>query len=420
MMMSNFTFAAFLFTWASLWAGPAADNPLPSCKVQMLLQARDAYKKIAASQTWSDFPKDICLRPGETNQLILKLRNNLLLTGDLKSLGTWPFFLFDDTLVVALKKFQQRHGLKPDGVAGPNTLAALNVSPQQRVQQIELNLDRWRQIPFDAYPLVLVNIPDFTLQLFDNAEEVVWQTRVIVGQTAKAYQTALLDSKISYLVLNPTWNLPQSIIRNEIIPLQQHDPAYLARNHMSLYRMAGSRQTPLSPHTINWNKADPARDKFMVIQQAGPHNALGKIKFIFANPFDQYLHDTPAKSLFNHPVRTYSHGCVRVQHPDILATYLLNLDWELPLKTAALPKSRTVDKIIYLPAPVNIKIGYFTAWVDENGVLQFRPDIYRLDKQSRLPDVVTVAGIPSLFRGLNAPGRSNQENRNHYIGRRKS
>jgi murein L,D-transpeptidase YcbB/YkuD len=159
------------------------------------------------------------------------------------------------------------------------------------------------------------------------------------------------------------------------------DPAYLARNHMTLFRVEGSRKILVRANTVNWNKADSDRDKFMIIQQAGKHNSLGRIKFIFPNSYDQYLHDTPAKSLFNHPVRTYSHGCVRVQHPEILAAYLLSPNWKLPLKTGEFPKSQSADKIIYLPAPVIIKIGYFTAWIDEKGVLQFRPDIYQLDKK---------------------------------------
>lgn len=319
---------------------------------------------------------------------MLKLRSNLLLTGDLQSAAPASIFRFDDTLVVAVKRFQQRHGLKADGIVGAKTLAALNVSPEERLQQMELNLERWLQIPADAYPLVLINIPDFSLQLLGNAGEVVWQTRVIVGQTAKAYQTAVTESRISYLVLNPGWNVPRSIIRNEIIPMLRKDPGYLARNQMRLYRQEGSRRIPLPVHAIDWHQADPGRDKLMIIQQAGPENALGKIKFIFPNPNDQYLHDTPYKSLFAHSVRTYSHGCVRVQHPEILAGYLLNADWDLPVKPAQLPRSRQLDKVIYLPAPVDIKMGYFTAWVDEMGILQFRPDIYKLDQKARQPDLL--------------------------------
>jgi murein L,D-transpeptidase YcbB/YkuD len=335
---------------------------------------------MAASQSWFVFPTDLCLGPGDTSQYLVKLRHNLRLTGDLKSLDPTPAWLYDDSLALALKRFQQRHGLLPDGIAGARTLAALNVSPHQRARQIKLNLTRWQQIPAEAFPLVLINIPDFTLQLLDKAQKTVWQTNVIVGQPIPGYQTAILDSKISYLVLNPTWNLPQSIIRSDIIPLVKNDPAYLDRNHLAVYRLAGTRRTRVSARSINWDQADPGQDRFMVIQEAGKHNSLGSIKFIFYNTYEQYLHDTPYKMLFSHPVRTYSHGCVRVEQPEILAAYLLSPDWALPLNTGALPRTREVDKIIYLPAPVPLRIGYFTAWVNEKGILQFRPDIYGLDK----------------------------------------
>jgi L,D-transpeptidase YcbB len=376
----------FLFTLAFNWQQPAAVKTGPSRQYQRLLAAHAAYTAIAASQAWAAIPGELCLRPGDTNLHIPKLRHNLLLTGDLRLPGVNPGLLLDDSLAAALIRFQRRHGLPPDGTAGPLTLAALNVSPEQRLRQIELNLERWQQIPADAYPLVLVNIADFTLQLLDTAQKEVWKTRVIVGQPAQPYQTALISSKINYLVLQPTWNIPQSIIRHEIIPMLRRDPAYLARNHMILYRVRGNRREVISPYSVNWNQALPVHQQYQIIQQAGRQNALGKIKFIFPNPFDQYLHDTPVKSLFSHPIRTYSHGCVRVQNPQILAAYLLSGNWAQPLKVRELPRSTTANKIISLPVPVHIQIGYFTAWVDESGVLQFRPDIYRLDRKSnRLP-----------------------------------
>lgn len=386
--MNHSVVAGLLLLLISTWWPPAAGQPLPAYQYQQLLLAHAGYKKIADSHNWLALPGDICLRPGDTDLHIVKLRNNLLLTGDLQSPGSALVLLFDDSLALAVKRFQQRHGLPADGIVGARTLAALNVSPEERVEQIELNLERWRQIPYEAYPLVLVNIPDFSLQLLDNAGKLVWQTRVIVGQPPRAYQTAIMASKIRYLVINPTWNVPKSIIRNEIIPMLRRDPAYLDRNHMRLYRQQGSRRIPVSVHAIDWHQADPDRDKLVVIQQAGTRNALGKIKFIFPNSSDQYLHDTPVKSLFTHPVRTYSHGCVRVQDPEILAGYLLSTNWESPVVPGRLPKSREVDKIIFLPEPVNIQIGYFTAWVDEKGILQFRPDIYQLDKKDKRRDLL--------------------------------
>jgi L,D-transpeptidase YcbB len=190
----------FLASLTFIWQQPGPEKTMPSPQYQRLLRAHAAYTKIAASQSWAVLAWDICLRPGDAGPDSSKLRNNLILTGDLKKPGATPELLMDDSLVVAVKRFQLRHGLEPDGTVGPSTVAALNVSPDQRAQQIEMNIKRWQQIPSDAYPLVLVNIPDFTLQLLDTAQKVVWQTRVIVGQVAKPYQTALINSQINYLV----------------------------------------------------------------------------------------------------------------------------------------------------------------------------------------------------------------------------
>lgn len=361
----------------------------PATPYQRLLLARETYRKIADSQAWQTFPAEICLRPGQTDPHIEKLRRNLRLTGDLLPAFTQTGQRYDDSLVLALKSFQQRHGLKADGIAGPQTLAALNVTPGQRLQQIDCNLQRWQQVPLGAAPLVLVNIPDFSLTLFDKTGAAIWQTKVIVGQAARIYRTARQKSKISYLVVNPTWNVPHSIIRNEIIPILRKDPRYLARNHMQVYRISGDRKIRLSALDLNWHEADPARDTFAIIQSAGPKNVLGRVKFIFHNLHDQYLHDTPFKSLFNHPVRAYSHGCVRVQDPDILAAYLMSDIWTGPVKKGRLPYAGHEEKTVFLPRPVPLQVGYFTAWADEQGKLQFRPDIYQLDQPQPAPGIAT-------------------------------
>jgi murein L,D-transpeptidase YcbB/YkuD len=384
----------FLFTLASAWGAFAAVDPRPSSQELLLSEALAFYKQLDATRTWSVFPVNLCLRQGDTGAHVGKLRRNLLLTGDLPEADTSAAALFDDHLTQALKRFQRRHGLKPDGIAGLVTLISLNITPDQRVQQIELNLQRWRQVPVDAFPLILVNIPDFSLKVYDYSEEIVWQTRVIVGQAAEGFQTAPILSKISYLVYNPSWNIPKSIIRKELIPILKKDPAYLSRNHMELVRQAESRQAPLSPYQINWRKADPEKDKFMIIQQPGAHNSLGRIKFIFHNTNTQYLHDTPAKTLFQHPVRAYSHGCVRVQEAEMLAAYLLQPDWETALQPSQAASFQRTNKIIYLPEPVNVKIAYFTAWVDEKGILNFRPDLYQLDGLKQEPGLSQAAEIP--------------------------
>ncbi|GEO04708.1 amidase [Adhaeribacter aerolatus] len=352
-------------------------------QVASLSQALEHYRKIANKNSWSSFPVNICLRPNDSSTYIPKLRHNLILTRDLPEVDTSTLPVYDKVLFAAVIKFQERHGLKADGIVGKSTLEALNITPAQRIRQLEFNLLRWQADTIgQGVPRLLLNIPEFSLKLLDGNSNLIWQTRVIVGQRPKERQTVSLTSKISYLVLNPTWNIPNSIIRKEIIPILRKDPHYLARNQMKLYRIKGAKKYLIPVKSINWQTADPDRDALMIIQSPGKDNALGRIKFIFDNPYQIYLHDTPEKSIFNHELRDYSHGCVRVQNPEILAAYLLNQNWQKTLPWPLEFEESTVEKIVYLPKPLPIKIGYFTSWVNEKGILQFREDIYKIDKFS--------------------------------------
>lgn len=411
-MFTTFFLVLLAFLVTSAAAGQPAGT-VPASPYERLLLARDSFQKSVANQTWHLFPPEVCLRPGQKDEHLDKLRHNLRLTGDLAPDMPLSAKSFDDTLAAALKSFQQRHGLRADGIAGPQTMAALNVSPEQRLQQITCNLLRWQQVNLGTAHLVLVNIPDFSLLLFDKNGAQVWQTRVIVGQAPRMYRTARQESKISYMVVNPTWNVPHSIIRNEIIPILRKDPHYLARNHMRVYRLSGGNKIRLSAQAINWQKADPARDNFAIIQSPGSKNALGRVKFIFHNPHDQYLHDTPFKTLFSHPVRAYTHGCVRVQHPEVLAAYLMSDNWAGPVKKGRIPHAGSIDKTVFLPRPLPLKIGYFTAWADEQGKLQFRPDIYQLDQVLPLPGAVTDlagnCGLPDIDLAQPAHGEKEEE-----------
>jgi L,D-transpeptidase YcbB len=370
-------FLVFYF-WLGLTGWANGQTPQP--QIIRLTQALKQYEQIEAKKTWVPIPADICLRAGDSCQYIPALRNNLILTRDLPP-GNDSIPCFDEALTTAVKNFQGRHGLKKDGIIGSQTLAALNVTPAQRIQQLKLNLRRWQADTVGpATPKVLINIPDFSLQLLNSDYITVWQTRVIIGNQDKGLLTPLLTSKISYLVLNPTWNIPGSIIRREIIPIMKTDPQYLSRNNMILYRVQGAKKYQIPASSVNWHTADPEREGLMIIQSPGKDNALGQIKFIFDNPYHIYLHDTPVKSLFRDDIRTYSHGCVRVQYPETLAAYLLNPDWQKPMPKPLKIKESAVERIVFLPRPIPIRIGYYTSWVNDQGAVQFRQDIYKLDK----------------------------------------
>ncbi|QHL86019.1 L,D-transpeptidase family protein [Nibribacter ruber] len=353
---------------------------VPSAQQEHLLAAMQQYQKIVESQEWVSFPGDVCVKPGTVDKLVPRLRKMLCLTQDLAQCSAADSSLFDEPLTAAVKRFQKRHGLAPDGVVGCQTLTAMNVSPAQRLRQIQLNLARWQDTTYmqpAGTPLVVVNIPDFLLQVINQHGQTVWSTPVIVGQPQKMYQTVPLHSKISYLVVRPTWNLPKSIIQREIIPAIRRDATYLAKNNMRLYTEVKGHLVPIGVKQVNWKTVDGR--KLTIIQSPGPKNALGQLKFIFANPHDIYLHDTPVRSLFKHPVRTYSHGCVRVQNPEKLASFLLSPDWNKP-RPFSLAHDTRVNENVFLPKPVSIQIRYFTCWVDGQGILQFREDVYGLDQ----------------------------------------
>ena len=370
-----FLIILFMGVISPVWSCAQNINP----QVARLAKAIKYYQQIASANKWATFPENICLRPSDSSEYVLKLRQNLALTQDLPLPDTSTGFKYDKALTAAVIRFQERHGLRPDGVVGQQTLKALNVTPAQRIRQMEFNLLRWQADTVGlASNRILLNIPDFKLKLLDGNYNIIWQTRVIVGHK-NGKQTKLLRSKISYLVLNPTWNIPASIIRNEIIPVLKKDPNYLARKNMILYRVKKDKKYPISVNSVNWNTAEAKLNELMIIQSPGKDNALGQIKFIFDNPYSIYLHDTPEKSLFEHDIRDYSHGCVRVQNPELLAAYLLNQNWsQKPPPPLVIRKSQS-EKIVFLPKPMPIKISYFTSWVNEQGLVQFREDIYKLD-----------------------------------------
>ncbi|PRY07283.1 putative peptidoglycan binding protein [Pontibacter ummariensis] len=379
-----------LLYWCSIWMLflTNSDRTFKSAQKQArvqpqherLQQALQQYQQLAEQENWAYFPDNLCLQARDSNAYVLDLRKNLRLTGDLPLPEAPLSAVFDNTLTSAVKKFQQRHGLRADGIVGYETVQELNVPLSLRVRQIELNLKRWQDFAANpVQPKVFVNIPDYTLHLLDNSQKTVWTTRVVVGHVGKAYQTVSLEGLLSYLVLNPSWNVPASIVRREIIPILKEDIGYLERNHMSLYQLQGNQKIKIPAHAVDWQTADPTRDNLFVVQEPGSWNALGRVKFIFPNPYAIYLHDTPAKALFSQGKRAYSHGCIRVQYPDSLAAYLLSDLWGKPTDIQALWRNTAPDKIVRLPEPTPVKLGYYTCWVDDKGILQFRRDIYQLD-----------------------------------------
>ena len=306
------------------------------------------YQTIAGAGGWPRIGGGPTLRLGDSGSRVATLRHRLAATGEL--VATAESDVFDDATAVAVRAFQSRHGLDQDGAVGPQTRAALDVAASARVEQLRVNLERWRWLEADLGDrYVLVNVAGFHAGLYDG-DRLTLGMRAIVGKPYR--RTPIFSDEIRYLVFSPYWNIPSSIARQEIRPKGRR---YMERNHIEVVSGGRLRQRP------------------------GPGNALGRVKFMFPNRFNVYLHDTPARELFDRTSRSFSHGCIRLEKPLELARFLLDgQGWtreEIEQAT-----DRSTPKTVPLERRVPVHILYWTAWVDEGGTLQFRRDIYDRDR----------------------------------------
>ncbi|HRP57980.1 L,D-transpeptidase family protein [Agriterribacter sp.] len=295
------------------------------------------------------------LEQGDTGTIIAAIKHRLMLLQDMPSADS--SLLFNDSLKAAVKKFQLRNGMQPDGIIGAATLRKMNEPPQAAIRKMLINLERMRWVPAEINSdYLLVNIPDFKLHVFENGS-LSFSMNVVVGTTQ--HNTVVFSGNLKYVVFSPYWNVPASIVKNEIMPGIAKNKNYIARHNMEITGYSG---------TIP-----------VVRQKPGPNNSLGRVKFLFPNSYNIYLHDTPQKSLFGETKRAFSHGCIRLNEPRKLAEFLLRKDsaWTASKITAAMNSGK--ERYVTLEEPVKVFIGYFTAWVDSKGVLNFRDDIYGHD-----------------------------------------
>lgn len=346
-----------------------------------LRRALADYRALQASGGWPLVPEALTAESAEDPIAISLLRARLAATGDLAAEANagapsagGP--ALDPLLEDAVRRFQKRHGLPATGRIDPETLAQMNLPIEERIRQIEWNLERWRWLPERLGERHLaVNIPDFSLQVVE-AGVAVESFRVVVGKTRQ--QTPVFSDLMTYLELNPYWNVPAGILRNEILPAVRKDPDYLRQEGMEVLAGWGEEAAALRPEEMDWSSLHPGRIR--VRQRPGGRNALGRIKFVFPNRFDVYLHDTPAVRLFARSERALSHGCVRVDRPVDLAVRLLGGDpaWSRERITKAVATGER--RVIRLPQPVPVHLLYWTAWVDDGGELHFREDLYGGDR----------------------------------------
>jgi len=335
------------------------------------------YQKIAAQGGWPTIQASYSIKKDDMGERVERLRERLIITDNLKSETVSDPTIFDESLEQAVYKFQQRHGLAVDGIVGPDTLAALNVPIEQRISQIELNLERWRWLPQNlGENYILVNIANFELDVIEESHTIMTM-RAVVGKTYR--RTPVFSDKITYLVINPSWLIPPSIAVQDILPQIKKDPEYLSRQNIKVLIGWGADAKEIDPKNINWTALSPKEFPYRFIQEPGPLNSLGKIKFMFPNKFNVYLHDTPAKDLFGKSSREFSSGCIRIEKPLELAEYVLREDTKWTKEAILIAVKKGTEQTIRLPQPIPIHLLYWTAWVDQDGTLQFRNDIYGRD-----------------------------------------
>jgi murein L,D-transpeptidase YcbB/YkuD len=335
-----------------------------------LRDALQQYRGIAAKGGWSPLPATLRLKPGQRSPAVPALARRLSATGDFAGTAQDGATAYTPALQEAVRRFQRRHGLADDGVVAPATVAQLNVPVERRIEQITLNLERWRWLPRDLGDrYVLVNIPEYRLEVWDHGKVPV-SMRVVVGK--KDTPTPIFNDEMTYLVFAPYWNVPPDIASKETIPSVMKDPAFLDKANMEVVDRSGDI---VDPSSIDLSRAGEYRFR----QRPGGKNSLGYVKFMFPNQFNVYLHDTPADSLFARAARSFSHGCVRVEQPERLAEYVLHdqPEWTPQQIEAAMHGGQ--EKPVKLRESLPVYLGYFTARVSADGILQFRDDVYGID-----------------------------------------
>ena len=297
------------------------------------------------------------LKLGDSATVISKVRNRLFLMGDLSKNNKSN--TFDEELQLGVKNFQKRHGLTQDGAIGQGFMQEFNVSGKERINQIIINLERYRWLPYyKNSEYLFVNIPEFKLHAY-KGDSLQWSMDIIVGKSL--HKTVIFNGSISYIVFSPYWNIPRGILERKIIPAMNANENYLAQNNMEI---------------IGYNGSLP-----IVRQKPGKNNSLGLVKFMFPNSHAIYLHDTPQKELFNETSRTFSSGCVRVKNPQFLAKYLLKNQKEWTSESIKKAMNSGNEQRVDIQQPMPVYLVYLTSFVDKQGKLNFRKDVYNRDKK---------------------------------------
>ena len=352
-----------------------------------LKQALADYRAIARAGGWPSVPGGPSLKPGDESDRVTALRARLAVTDAEFGAHDSDSPVYDVQLQAAVRRFQRLHGLAVDGLVGRRTLRALNVPVEVRIDQLRVNLERTRWVFRNLESrYLIVNIAGFQAYVMDHGRK-VWNSRVVVGTPFR--KTPVFRARLTYLVLNPTWTVPPTILKEDILPAMQRDPDYLSNQNMVLLDAAGRR---VELADVDMNRLSTDYFPYVVRQEPGPKNALGRIKFMFPNEHFVYLHDTPSRGLFERASRTFSSGCIRVEHPLTLAELLLDdpVLWGRSRIEAQLAKR--VTQTVNLRHPITVFLVYWTAEPEADGTVRFFNDVYARDA--------------AVLEGLNEPLRS--------------
>jgi len=359
-----------------------ADTTPTSFKYPILIKELRRLKKIKKQGGWKKIPNSSKLKYGRSGSVVRQLARRLQSEGDYHCKHISG--KYDNCVKKALKQFQKRHGIYASGVMNKLTRSKLNLSVNWKIKKVLLNLDRIKYLPYQAENrYIMVNIPEFRLHYRENGRDKL-NMRVVVGD--KEHHTPVFSDEISFIVLNPYWLIPDSIVKNEMIPKMLKNPKYLEERGYEVRKNYVLSRPPIDTKNINWARVlrnkQTKRYKFM--QPPGPKNALGKIKFKFPNRFAVYLHDTSAKKYFKKGVRAFSHGCIRISEPRALLASFAPHERSVNYARAKRILKGKEKTQLNLSQHVPIHITYLTAWINSDGLLHYRNDIYNYDsKQHR-------------------------------------
>ena len=332
------------------------------------------YKDVAAKGGFPVVPVGEKLQKGDSGSRVVALKERLYFGNNVEIKDGIISPRFDSDLEAAVKVFQSRNGLASDGVVGARTVELMNTPVANRIQNIEVNMERLRWLPEDlGEHYLLVNLGNFELEIF-KSEGKTFKSEVIIGKTYR--KTPVFSSRMTYLVLNPSWTVPPTILKNDILPEARKDSSAITKRGL---KVLGSDGTEVPIGSIDWQNLSVLNFPYTLRQPPGPDNALGDVKFMFPNPYSVYIHDTPSRELFSKTERAFSSGCIRLKDPLKLAAYLLQGTKYTRAEIDNIVKTRT-EKAILLPEPVNVHILYLTAWADDHNHLRFGVDIYERDQ----------------------------------------